>query len=176
MKYLEIRRHSIRVKPSKHINQEGVNLARSIGQTIGQCYLVITSTSPRAIDTAIAMGYAVDEQYDELLINLDEDATKELKGVANFIDFYEIVMKKNSAISKIADIQTKLYKRIANKLPENEKALIISHGGQIESAITLCVPNIDYKSWGHGLNCCEGVLLSYNEEKFVNAKILRIEK
>ena len=31
MKIIEHRRHSIRVKPSKHISHEGVNLARKVG-------------------------------------------------------------------------------------------------------------------------------------------------
>src|SRR5512145_3096920 len=62
MKTIEIRRHSIRSKPGDHLNQQGVTLARLVGQNLGPFDRVITSTLPRAFETAIAMGFAVDEQ------------------------------------------------------------------------------------------------------------------
>ncbi|MBZ0278386.1 MAG: hypothetical protein K8I60_19725, partial [Anaerolineae bacterium] len=66
MRYLEMRRHTIRIKPGQHLSQAGVTLARRVGETIGPFDRVITSTIPRAYETAIAMGFAVDEQLDEL--------------------------------------------------------------------------------------------------------------
>ena len=62
MKILEVRRHSIRSPLSDHLNQSGVTLARLVGQNIGPFDRVVTSTLPRAFETAIAMGFAVDEQ------------------------------------------------------------------------------------------------------------------
>src|SRR3990170_981065 len=62
MKTIEIRRHSIRAKPGDHLSQEGVRLARRVGETIGPFDRVVTSTLPRAFETAIAMGFAVDDQ------------------------------------------------------------------------------------------------------------------
>ena len=62
MKILEIRRHSIRSAMSDHLNQTGITLARLVGQNIGPFDRVVTSTLPRAFETAIAMGFAVDEQ------------------------------------------------------------------------------------------------------------------
>ncbi|MGO8949099.1 MAG: hypothetical protein ACLQUY_15920 [Ktedonobacterales bacterium] len=41
-------------------------MARRIGETVGPCDLVLTSPSPRAIETALAMGYAVDACSDVL--------------------------------------------------------------------------------------------------------------
>ena len=62
MKTIEIRRHSIRTIPGDHLNQTGVSLARMVGENLGPFDRVITSTLPRAFETAIAMGFAVDEQ------------------------------------------------------------------------------------------------------------------
>ena len=56
MRYLEHRRHSMRVQPGQHLNQAGVALARRVGETMGPFALVVTSTLPRAYETAIAMG------------------------------------------------------------------------------------------------------------------------
>ena len=61
MKTIEIRRHSIRSNPGVHLNQQGVTLARLVGQNLGPFDRVVTSTLPRAFETALAMGFAVDE-------------------------------------------------------------------------------------------------------------------
>jgi len=66
MKIIEIRRHSIRSKPGEHLSQQGVTLARLVGENLGPFDKVITSTLPRAFETAIAMGFAVDEQLELL--------------------------------------------------------------------------------------------------------------
>ncbi len=62
MKTIEIRRHTYRTKPGQHLSQQGVTLARHVGEGIGPFARVVTSTVPRAFETAIAMGFAVDEQ------------------------------------------------------------------------------------------------------------------
>ena len=62
MKILEVRRHSIRHAGGDHLSQAGVALARNVGQHMGSFNFVATSTLPRAFDTAIAMGFAVNEQ------------------------------------------------------------------------------------------------------------------
>ena len=66
MRTLEVRRHTIRNLSSPHISQDGVDLARRVGQGLGKFDRVVTSTLPRAFETAIAMGYAVDEQIEQL--------------------------------------------------------------------------------------------------------------
>src|SRR5687768_3727441 len=63
MPTLEIRRHSIR-KPGggSQLSQEGVDLARRVGTGLGPFARVVTSVVPRARETAIAMGFAVDHE------------------------------------------------------------------------------------------------------------------
>lgn len=66
MKYLEVRRHSMRMKPGIHLSQDGVALARRVGDHMGPFARVVTSTLPRAYETALAMGFAVDVQEGQL--------------------------------------------------------------------------------------------------------------
>ena len=66
MRELELRRHSMRVGQGQHLSQEGVDLARRVGATMGRFDRVVTSALPRAFETAIAMGFAVDEQLEAL--------------------------------------------------------------------------------------------------------------
>ena len=76
MKIIEHRRHSIREKPSKHISQEGVNLARKVGEEMGEFDRVFSSTAPRAIETTVAMGYAVEDTL-EMVSKTPEEVSKE---------------------------------------------------------------------------------------------------
>jgi broad specificity phosphatase PhoE len=67
MRRIEVRRHSITEKSrgsGSHLSQEGVALARRVGSSLGSFASVVTSASPRAIETALAMGYAVDDNVD----------------------------------------------------------------------------------------------------------------
>src|SRR5688572_24465630 len=66
MRVIEHRRHAMRVKPGDHLSQAGVDLARRVGETMGHYDLVVTSPVARAFETAIAMGFAVDEQWPAL--------------------------------------------------------------------------------------------------------------
>jgi Histidine phosphatase superfamily (branch 1) len=44
-----------------HLSAEGVALARLVGESLGPFAAVVTSASPRAIETALAIGFAVDD-------------------------------------------------------------------------------------------------------------------
>jgi hypothetical protein len=67
MRWLEVRRHSLtkkgaaRGRGGSHLSAEGVMLARLVGASLGPFASVVTSVSPRAIETALAMGLAVDD-------------------------------------------------------------------------------------------------------------------
>jgi hypothetical protein len=66
MRQLEVRRHSLTKKgPTRgrgsHLSREGVALARTVGPVIGPADHVVVGPLPRHLETAIAMGYAVDD-------------------------------------------------------------------------------------------------------------------
>src|SRR5206468_2537395 len=72
MRTLEIRRHSFRKQGAgSQLSQEGVDYARRLGASIGPFARVVTSVVPRARETAIAMGFAVDEEI--VTLASDED-------------------------------------------------------------------------------------------------------
>jgi hypothetical protein len=69
MRWLEVRRHSLIKKGlargrGSHLSAQGVALARAVGAKLGPIAHVLTSTTPRAVETAIAMGLAVDDTVD----------------------------------------------------------------------------------------------------------------
>ena len=65
-RWLEVRRRSLTKKDSargrgSHLSAEGVVLARQVGESLGPFASVVASASPRAVETAVAMGFAVDD-------------------------------------------------------------------------------------------------------------------
>lgn len=78
MKTLEIRRHSVRKSGGgSQLSQEGVDYARRLGASMGPFAQVVTSVVPRARETAIAMGFAVD--YEIVTLASDEELYAELE-------------------------------------------------------------------------------------------------
>lgn len=170
MKTIEIRRHSIRL--GEHLSQKGVTLARRIGEGLGPFARVVTSTLPRAFETAIAMGFAVDEQL-ELLSTYGEAVEGEVPWPQPFASYARAVRRNGAAAEygrKLADY----YARLANALDEGSAALVINHGGIVELGVVASFPNNDYEPWGGPVGYCEGARLFWQDGKFVQAEVLRV--
>jgi broad specificity phosphatase PhoE len=172
MKILEIRRHTYRTKPGQHLSQQGVTLARRVGEGFGPFERVITSTVPRAFETAIAMGFAVDEQV-ELMSSYSDDVESEVPWPQSPAA-YASAIRNGGATARYANQLADFYHRLANDLPDGAAALIVNHGGIAEMGAVACLPDVDHAAWGPHFECCEGVRLFWDDGKFVNAEILRV--
>lgn len=172
MKTIEIRRHSIRSKPGDHLNQPGVSLARLVGQNLGPFDRVITSSSPRAFETAIAMGFAVDEQ-NELMSSYGKDVEREAPWPLSLAGYAEVVLRGGAA-AKYAGQLVAVYTKLVDYIAERRAALVINHGGVAELGAVVCLPDADHFAWGSHFECCEGIRLFWEDGKFVNAEILRV--
>lgn len=173
MKILEIRRHSIRSQPGDHLNQTGVTLARLVGQNIGPFDRVVTSTLPRAFETAIAMGFAVDEQ-NELMSAYGRAVEKETPWPQSFNNYAEII-KQEGAAARYAQKLAKYYAGVMDFISEGRSALVINHGGVVELGVVGCLPDVDFSTWGDSVEYCEGARL-YWDDKFIRAEVLRVNK
>jgi broad specificity phosphatase PhoE len=172
MKTIEIRRHSIRSKPGDHLNQSGVTLARLVGENLGPFDRVVTSTLPRAFETAIAMGFAVDEQV-ELMSSYGAEVEQEVPWPQSFT-VYTKAVKRDGAAAKYADQLAVFYNKLADSRTDGRAALVINHGGVLELGVVACLPGADYESWGEAVDYCEGARLFWEDGKFVNAEVLRV--
>ena len=102
------------------------------------------------------LEFAVDEQSASLsdLPNGFEDEVRWDEGVSRFA---EVV--KNTPAGVVAQFARKLaalHTEIAARLPDNGRALVISHGGIVEASAVGCKPDEDYASWGPAFGYCEG--------------------
>ncbi|MEO8610654.1 MAG: phosphoglycerate mutase family protein [Chloroflexota bacterium] len=172
MRYVELRRHTMRVKLGQHLSQAGVDLACRIGSTIGPFHRVITSTIPRAYETAIAMGFAVDEQLAEISM-MPDGLENEVAWDAGFAAFAEGV-KRGGMVADYVRQQGMLILQIALALPDEGAALVVSHGGIVEAQTVGCLPHTDFTSWGAACDYCEGARLYFDGEQFVRGDVLRV--
>jgi broad specificity phosphatase PhoE len=174
MKTIEIRRHSIRSIPGDHLNQTGVSLARRVGENTGPFDRVVTSTLPRAFETAIAMGFAVDEQVDWMSTH-GLDVESDPSWPKTFAAF-AVRVKHDVTVERYARKLADYYARLANTLADGCAVLVVNHGGVVEIGITASFPDADYESWGEAVYYCEGARLYWEDGKFVNAEVLRVQK
>jgi broad specificity phosphatase PhoE len=172
MRILEVRRHTIRNLSSQHISQAGVDLARRVGAGMGQFDRVVTSTLPRAFETALAMGYAVDEQIEQLSI-MGEEVGAVIQWNAGYAAW-----AKAAANSPVVGLYTQalaeLWRSIVRALPENGRALIISHGGIVEAGTIGCLPTSPLFGPA-ACSYCEGARITFENAAVVNVEILRVK-
>ncbi len=172
MKTIEIRRHSIRNKPGQDLSEQGVALARLIGLELGKFDRVVTSPVPRAVQTAQAMGFTVDQQA-ELIAAYGESVEKECPWPASFAD-YAAVYRRGGATFAYAQRLAGFYEQLAESLPEGGAALVINHGGIVEMSAVGCLPSADFSALGDYIECCEGVRLTWDGGQFITVQVLRV--
>ncbi len=185
MRSIQIRRHSYTKKGAargkgSHLSAAGVTLARRIGGETGPFELVLTSAVPRTLETAIAMGFAVDEQLD-VLGDIPAGVLEELghherwAWHAPFVRFAEIV-GRGGPTARMAYRQQETWVRALESLPPNGRVLIISHGRVIEAGLVTCIQDGDFATWGAPFHHLEGVEMTYGDGRFTDVRFLRIER
>ena len=183
MRAIEIRRHSYTKKGAargkgSHLSAEGVALAHTIGATIGPFDLVLTSPGPRTLETAIAMGFAVDDQL-EALGDISPEVVDEIGHHERwaweppFVRFTEIVAQ-GGATTRMGKRQQEAWVQALESVSPDGQVLVISHGRVIESGVVTCLPDGDFAAWGAPLHHCEGVRMQYAVGQFTDVHFLRV--
>ena len=167
-----MRRHSIRERMSQDLSEQGRLLARFIGEEIGPFQRVLTSCIPRAIQTAVAMGFQVDEQV-ELFNPYNDSVEAEIHWPASF-DEYTIPVLCGGPAKRYGASLLAYYSHLAESLPDGGAALVISHGGVVELGAVACLPNANHVIWGNHVEYCEGVRLLWENGQFVDVEVLRV--
>ena len=179
MNTLEIRRHSFRKHGAgSQLSQEGVDYARRLGASIGPFARVVTSVVPRARETAIAMGFAVDEEI--VTLASDEDMYAEIEAnrwweaAQPFAALAKLVAAKGPTW-RYGHALVALWRDILTALPDGAAALVIAHSGELEIALVACFPAADHTAWGVPFGPCEGARLLFdgNPARFTKVEILR---
>jgi broad specificity phosphatase PhoE len=183
MRTIEIRRHAFTKQGAgrgrgSHLSPEGVALARRIGGETGPFDLVLTSPAPRALETAIAMGFAVNDQL-EALGDLSPAVVAEVGHHERwawgepFVRFAHLA-RQGGPTTRMGERQREAWVRALESVPSDGRVLIISHGRIIESGLVTCVPGGDFAAWGASFQHCEGVWLTFAGGRFQGVQLLRV--
>ncbi len=153
-------RHSKRAPPAPHLVQEGVDMARYLSDQygFGEFDLVVTSPLPRAIETAVAMGYAP-VHLEELLVDMGS-IVDEVGYPAPFSEYRENYLG-GGTVRTLGD-------RIADLIRGYgvDKILLVSHGGIVEASLLGLTSgqfsrNIDLFSYCEGFGISRGNVVIY---------------
>lgn len=171
MSILEVRRHTMRSKPGQHISQSGISLANYVGRPTDHFDLVVSSEIPRAIETAIAMGFAVNYQISELGI-LPEGIFSAVAWPTSMGNISKTV-SNNESCSLFAKEQASHWKSVLDKLSDHQSALIVTHGGIIELGAIGFAPDADHAAWGEAMGYCEGFRFTHTQNGVI-CEVLRV--
>lgn len=155
MKILDIRRHTMRQKPGQHLSRDGVALARQVGLSLGPDAAVITSHLARAIETAVAMGFAVDRTV-EVLGSHPEALPDQIAWPAP-LDEIQRRLSRYPELVSFAGAQAAMWKRILSEIPDGEAGLVITHGGLLEVATIALLSELGLPVEGDAFAYCEGL-------------------
>ena len=183
MRTIEIRRHAHTKKgegrgKGSHLSPEGVALARRVGGQMGPFDLVLTSLVPRASETAIAMGFAVNDQL-EAFGDLSPAVQREIGHQERwaweepFVTFAHLA-RQGGATTRMGERQREAWVRALESVAGGGRVLIISHGRIIESGLVTCIPDGDFAAWGASFHHCEGVRMTFEDGRFQGVQLLRV--
>lgn len=180
MKYVEVFRHSKRGE-SKGLSEEGRALARRARELLAPHYdLVVSSPKDRARETLEVFGFdrfdvdeafnAVNpwEPFDDQVSNLAQE-----RGVTPLAACWEIPEALN-----YLRLQGETYlgavRRLARRLPESGRALVVSHGGILEAAALHGCPRYHLDELGGEIALCEGVVFVLEGERLAGVEVKRL--
>lgn len=166
MPTLEIRRHSYRkAGGGSQLSQRGVDMARQLGERLGRFDYVAASVVPRARETAIAMGHAVDQEV--VTLCTDEEVHAEMQGSLWWKDAAPMVTlarlaRESAAIWRYGSSLVAIWRDLLTPLAPGQSALLIGHSGEIDLGLVCCFPNADHSAWPIGFEPLEGARLTFD--------------
>ena len=179
MRWLEVRRHSLTRKGSarghgSHLSAAGVALARKVGESMGPFAYVVTSVSPRAIETAIAMGFAVDDTIElpSGYVPGEVDHHDQWRWPRPYRTYAELIARP-SGLAAVAEAHRLAWTDVIEALPDDAAGLVVGHGGGIEPGLVACLPDTAHESWGELFSHCDGARLGFDQGRFVSVEFQR---
>lgn len=141
MRTIEIRRHSFTKKgPARgrgsHLSRDGILAARDLGTSLGDFDYVLASTSPRTMETAIAMGHAVDDLIE--MPSPVETGEIEFHAWREWPDPFTTLRSRGSECSAVSAYIHREVNRLLDataRVGDGGRVLVVGHGGWIESVI-----------------------------------------
>jgi broad specificity phosphatase PhoE len=182
MKYVEVFRHSKR-GAAKGLSEEGRELALRARALLAPHYdLCVSSPKERARETVAVFGfehYEIDEAF--TAVNpwepYDADVSKLAKerGIIPLAACWEIPEALNY-LRMQGETFLAAVKRVARKLPEQGRALVVSHGGILEAAALHGCARYELCQIGGEIGFAEGIVFKIEGQNLVGIEVKRLPK
>jgi len=181
MKRVEVFRHSKR-GAGKGLSEEGRELARRARVLLSPPYdLSVSSPKERARETMEAFGFErfeVDEAFTAVNpwepFDVAVSALAKERGIIPLAACWEIP-EALSYLRLQGETFLGAVKRIARKLPEERRTLVVSHGGILEAAALHGCPRFDLTEIGGEIGFCEGVVFKFDGENLTGVEVKRLK-
>ncbi|WP_144127346.1 histidine phosphatase family protein [Catellatospora sichuanensis] len=179
MRRLEVRRHSYTKKDGargrgSHLSHDGVAAARACGATLGPVGYVLTSPSPRALETAVAMGFAVDDtaEMPSGYVPGEVDHHDQWRWERPFVTYAGLIAR-GRGLAAAALANRALWLAALEQVPDGGTALVVGHGGTLEPALVACTPDADHAAWGPAFGHLHGATLEFDGTRLVRVAVRR---
>ena len=181
MKYAEVFRHSRRGE-GKGLSPAGVEVARQARALLAAHYdLFVSSPKERARETMEAFGferYEIDEAFtavnpwepfDHQVVRLAKE-----RRITPLAACWEIPEALNY-LRLQGETFLAAVRRLARKLPEEGRALVVSHGGILEAAALHGCPRYELDELGGEIRFCEGVVFDFDGDRLLGIGVKRLQ-
>lgn len=173
MRFLEVRRHSFTKKGDargrgSHLSREGVAAARAVSTELGAVAYVAVSEAPRTLETALAMGLAVDAilPLGAVGYSTPEVAHHDQWAWATPYVRYRTLLERHGPLAQAAESELELWRSALLQVADGEVALIVTHGGSVEPTLVAALPEADVASWGPPFSHLDGVQLALDADRW----------
>jgi hypothetical protein len=145
------------------LSVDGVRAARAVGDALPACGYVITGPDRRHIETAIAMGYAVDEvvEWPSGYVEGVVDHHDQWRWDQPFVRYREL-LQASPALRGVAETHLGYWRHALDQVREGEAALVVSSGGSIEPVLVAAFASDEVASWGSALHQLDGATLTFD--------------
>ncbi len=147
---------------------------------MGPFNLVLTSEVSRTLETAVAMGLAVDRQ-----LSIPGDIRAPAIAVLGhherwswpepWVRFADLV-RQDGPVATFGGWLRAAWVDALESTGHGGRVLIVSHGRDIEAGVVMCLDEMspaEFLHWGEPLHHCEGVRLSYASGRFCDPIVIR---
>ena len=179
MRFLEVRRHSLTKKGQAResgslLSKEGVARARALGEQLPFAAYVLTGPDRRHVETAIAMGYAVDEMvsWPSGYVSGVVDHHDQWRWEYPFQRYAEL-LQTSTELHAVTQAHLSHWLRALDQVADGATALVISSGGSIEPMLVAAHPEGQHAGWGGALHQLEGATLTFDGDQCLSVQMQR---
>jgi broad specificity phosphatase PhoE len=167
MSMLEVRRHAERGMQSV-LTPRGEAAARALAGT--KYALVLSSPLERAKRTAELVGGRLDATEPGLLPDIGGAG---VFGAMATLAEWRALLRSDPKARAFANEQLATWARIAGRVGQKDRVLVISHGGIIELPIVALAEEIGMALDGPSFGNLEGAMITYDKTKRTKLELLR---